>query len=65
MTDPDRIDVKHLIQQIRATGKSYHYISKLLRVQVVQVQRMEKSGRCQPHQRDMLVMILADATYKT
>lgn len=57
---PPTIDVRQLIIAIRAQGKSVYYIAKLMRRQVVQIQRMEKSGRCQPHERDMLLAILDD-----
>lgn len=60
MTEPERIDVKDLIGEILARDKTYHYIAKLMRRQVIQIQRMHRSGRCQPHERDRLVMIRDD-----
>lgn len=53
-------EVTAVIRAIVQHGRSRYYIAKLMRRQVVQVQRMERSGRCQPHELAMLREILAD-----
>jgi predicted transcriptional regulator len=62
LTDPQFSDVARVIRQIRAAGKTTYYIAKLMRCQVVQIQRMEKTGRCQPHEWAMLLEILKDVS---
>ena len=60
LPDPAPTDIPAVIREILGAGKTTYYIAKLMRRQVVQVQRMERTGRCQPHERDMLVMIRDD-----
>lgn len=58
MTEPERVNA--VIAQILESGKSYYYIAKLMQLQVVQVQRMAKSGRCQPLQLAKLIEMRDD-----
>lgn len=60
MAEPEPLDVKVVIAEILAAGKTFYYIAKLMRRQIVQIQRMAKNGRCQPYEYLMLMMIYKD-----
>jgi hypothetical protein len=65
MAEANRDEVRDVIAAIRAKGKSLYYISLQMRRQYVQIQRMEKSGRCQPYELVMLREILDDVSRET
>jgi tRNA C32,U32 (ribose-2'-O)-methylase TrmJ len=60
-----REQVKQLIAQIEASGKSLYYISLQMSRQYTQIERMKKSGRCQKYEYDMLIEILKDVSHGT
>lgn len=65
MSDPNREAIRDLIARIEARDRSIYFIAKRMGLQVVQVQRMKKSGRCQPHERDQLQAILDEVSRET
>ena len=60
MKDPEPVDIRQLIADIEARGKTLYYIAKLMRRQYTQIKRMKESGRCQPYEFQMLMMIRDD-----